>query len=129
MAMESAREYSSGVPSGFFFAGISLLTKNTMVRYRKKIVRAEQMALIELTITAAFEAEVNIVNNLAMIWNTGFPGGWPTSSLYEDAMNSPQSQKDAVGSIVERYVNAEIRNTAAAVRRFHCLNFLLSINL
>ena len=87
------------------------------------------MALIALTITAAFAAEVNIVKNLAMIWNTGFPGGWPTSSLYEDAMNSPQSQKDAVGSIVERYVNAEIRNTAAAVRRFHCLNFLLSINL
>ena len=92
------------------------------------MVSAEQRALMQLTITAALEGPVNIVKNLAIIWKTGFPGGWPTSSLYDEAINSPQSQNDAVGSIVERYVNAEMRKTTAAVRRFHCLNFLLSIN-
>ncbi len=66
------------------------------------MVSAEHRALIELTITAALSGPVNMVKNLAMSWNTGFPGGCPTSSLYDDAMNSPQSQKEAVGSIVER---------------------------
>lgn len=42
-------------------------------------------------------------------------------------MNSPQSQKDAEGSIVIRYVKAEMTNTAAAVTLLHKLNFLLSI--
>ena len=32
----------------------------------------------------------------------GGPGGCPTSSLNADAMNSPQSQKLAVGSMVDR---------------------------
>jgi hypothetical protein len=44
----------------------------------------------------------NIEKKRANSWNTGFPGGCPTSSLYEEAMNSPQSQKEAVGSIVRR---------------------------
>ena len=66
------------------------------------MVSAEHRALIELTITAALSGSVNMVKNLAMSWNTGFPGGCPTSSLYDEAMNSPQSQKEAVGSIVER---------------------------
>ena len=66
------------------------------------MVRAEQTALIEFTITAALSGPVNMVKNLAMSWKTGFPGGCPTSSLYDDAMNSPQAQKEAVGSIVER---------------------------
>ena len=91
------------------------------------MVRAEHRAFMAFTITAALEGPVNIVKNLAMSWNTGFPGGCPTSSLYDDAMNSPQSQKEAVGSIVERYVNAEMRKTTAAVRRFQRLNFLPSI--
>ena len=73
-----------------------------MVRYRRNMVKAEQSALITFTATAACEASVNMVKNLAISWNTGFPGGWPTSSLYEEAMNSPQSQNEALGSMVER---------------------------
>jgi hypothetical protein len=46
-----------------------------MVRYRKKIVRAEQMALIALTRTAACILSPNIVKKRAISWNTGFPGG------------------------------------------------------
>ena len=60
------------------------------------------MALIAFTATAACMLSVNMVKNLATNWNTGFPGGCPTSSLYEDAMNSPQSQNEAEGSMVIR---------------------------
>ena len=52
-----------------------LLEKKTMVRYRKKIVRAEHIALIEFTATAACILSVNIVQKRAMSWKTGFPGG------------------------------------------------------
>jgi hypothetical protein len=30
----------------------------------------------------------------------GAPGGWPTNNLYDDEINSPQSQKLVVGSTV-----------------------------
>ena len=73
-----------------------------MVKYRKKMVRALRMAFMALTATAACAASKGMVKKRAMSWNTGFPGGCPTSSLYDDAINSPQSQNDAVGSIVER---------------------------
>ena len=66
------------------------------------MVRAEHKALIAFTATAAWDPSENKVKILAKSWKTGFPGGCPTSSLYEEAMNSPQSQKDAVGSIVSR---------------------------
>ena len=42
-------------------------------------------------------------------------------------MNSPQSQKEAVGSIVERYVTAAMTKTTAATIRFHRLNLFLSM--
>lgn len=31
---------------------------------------------------------------------SGVPGGWGIPKMYEQAMNSPQSQKEAVGAIV-----------------------------
>ncbi len=34
----------------------------------------------------------------------GAPGGWPTSSLYEQEINSPQSQKLAVDSDVRKNI-------------------------
>ena len=42
-------------------------------------------------------------------------------------MNSPQSQKDADGSMVDRYVNAAITNTTAAAILSQSLNFLFYI--
>ena len=57
------------------------LARNTIVRYRKNIVSAEHSALIMFTATAACILSVNMVKKRAMSWNTGFPGGWPTSSL------------------------------------------------
>ena len=45
----------------------------------------------------------------------GAPGGCPTSNLKADEMNSPQSQKLPVGSMVDRYVNAATRKTSHPV--------------
>ena len=87
------------------------------------MVRAEQSALIAFTSTAACMLSPKRVKMRAISWKVGFPGGWPTSSLYDDAMNSPQSQKEAVGSIVERYVKADTTKAAAAAILFHKLNF------
>ena len=56
-----------------------------------------------MTITATLEgSEANCVNKLAVNMKKGAPGGWPTSNLYAEEINSPQSQKLAVGSIVIR---------------------------
>ena len=98
-----------------------------MVRYRKKMVRPLRMAFMAFTATAAWAASKGMVKKRASNWNTGFPGGWPTSSLYDDAINSPQSQKDAVGSMVARYVAHDASSTATATIQFHLLNVFLSI--
>ena len=66
------------------------------------MVSPEQMALIALMSTAACMLSPNSVKMRAISWNIGFPGGCPTSSLYDEAMNSPQSQNEAVGSMVSR---------------------------
>ena len=51
-----------------------------------------------MTITATLEgSEANCVNKLAVNMKKGAPGGWPTSNLYAEEINSPQSQKLAVG--------------------------------
>jgi hypothetical protein len=42
-----------------------------------------------------------MVKNLPNNINNGAPGGCPTSKLYAAAINSPQSQKLVVDSIVE----------------------------
>ncbi len=47
---------------------------------------------------------------------SGAPGGCGTCNLYAQAMNSPQSQKDAVGSTVKVYVTSEIRKTIQPTR-------------
>ena len=72
-------------------------------RHINKIVRPLKRADIVLTITATLEgSEANCVNKLAVNMKKGAPGGWPTSNLYAEEINSPQSQKLAVGSIVIR---------------------------
>lgn len=86
------------------------------------MVRAEHSALMAFTSTAACILSPKRVKMRANSWKVGFPGGCPTSSLYDDAMNSPQSQKDAVGSMVLRYVNADTTKANAAAILFHSLN-------
>src|ERR1700677_4910378 len=53
----------------------------------------------------------------------GAPGGWPISSLWSIEMNSLQSQKLAVGSMVDQYTHAAIRNTITPKRLFKRVNF------
>ncbi len=48
---------------------------------------------------------------LANNMKKGAPGGCPTSNLYAEAMNSPQSQKLAVGSTVSRYTIVAMSQT------------------
>ena len=92
------------------------------------MVSAEQSALMAFTSTAACILSPKRVKMRAINWKVGFPGGCPTSSLYEDAMNSPQSQKDAVGSMVLRYVNADTTKANAAAILFHKLNDFVVID-
>ena len=42
------------------------------------------------------------VKNLPTSKNNGLPGGWGTPSIWEVAINSPVSQKETVGAIVEK---------------------------
>ena len=75
-----------------------------IVQNRKRIVNALAKADMEFTIAATFATlpPAKRVKNLPIIIKTGFPGGCPTSSLKQEATNSPQSQRLAVGSIVIR---------------------------
>ena len=73
-----------------------------MLQKRNMIVAPLASADIALTIRAACCGPANIVKKRDIIMNSGAPGGCPTSSLYEVAMNSLQSQKLAVGSMVSR---------------------------
>jgi hypothetical protein len=75
-----------------------------MVQKRNSIVNELARAERTLIILAIFstlppaKSEKNRPSNR----KKGAPGGCPTSSLKEAAINSPQSQKLAVGSIVVR---------------------------
>ena len=75
-----------------------------MLQNRKRIANALASADMELIIAATFETfpPANRVKNLAIIMNTGFPGGCPTSSLKAEEINSLQSHRLVVGSIVIR---------------------------
>jgi len=75
-----------------------------MVQNNSNIVPADSSADIELTAIAAVCAPPpnSVTKNRAVSINIGLPGGWPTSSLNPCAMNSGQSQKLAVGSMVSR---------------------------
>ena len=79
-------------------------TSLVMVQKRKSIVKALAKAESMFTIIATLEVSppAKREKNLPSKRKKGAPGGWPTSSLKEQRMNSPQSQKLTVGSIVRR---------------------------
>src|SRR5512133_2385446 len=74
------------------------------VQNRNMIVRALASPDMAFTIIATFETSppAKFAKKRARIMKRGAPGGWPTSSLKEEAMNSPQSHRLVVGSIVIR---------------------------
>jgi hypothetical protein len=61
--------------------------------------------------------------------NKGAPGGWPTCNLKALEINSPQSHKLTVGSIVNRYTTAEIINTIHPFMLLISLNLVIAIEL
>jgi len=65
-------------------------------------VNALASADIILTVMAILDVspKAKLVKKLDTSMKKGFPGGCPTSSLYDEAINSPQSQKLVVGSMV-----------------------------
>ena len=79
-----------------------LRARCVIVQKRKRTVKALASADMAFTIAATFDSllPAKRVKNLAIIMKTGFPGGCPISSLYDEAMNSPQSHRLAVGSMV-----------------------------
>ena len=74
MAMACPRLYSLSEPA-------SRRPKKTMVRYRRKTVRALRMAFMAFTATAACWGATGMEKKRAKSWKTGFPGGCPTSRL------------------------------------------------
>ncbi len=75
-----------------------------MVQKSSMMVPALSRAFMELTAMATLVTSppIRFMANLAASMKMGLPGGCPTSSLKPCEMNSGQSQKDAVGSIVSR---------------------------
>jgi hypothetical protein len=73
-----------------------------MLQKRNIMVAAAARHDIMLTISATFSTlpKENWVKKLASIIKSGAPGGCPTSILYDERINSPQSQKLAEGSVV-----------------------------
>ena len=109
---------SSSLFGNIFFARCVIDQK------RNTIVKALAKPDMAFTIIATFvTSPAKRENILARIINNGAPGGCPTSSLNAVAINSPQSQKLVVGSMVNKYTVAAIKNTIQPVTRFTILNF------
>jgi hypothetical protein len=91
----------------------NFFTRWVSVQKRNRIVNALAVAESVFTVTATLvrSPPANRVKKRPSIIKNGAPGGCPTSILKAVAMNSPQSQKLAVGSIVNRYTIREIRKT------------------
>jgi hypothetical protein len=74
-----------------------------MVQKRNKMQNALAKQFIPLTMWGTYSADgAKIAAMRANNINRGAPGGWPTSNLYDVAINSEQSQRLATGSIVSR---------------------------
>ena len=80
---------------------------------RKRIHVADNNADIVLTIIATCEGSLaNCEKMFAVSMKNGAPGGCPTSSFAPVEINSGQSQNEAVGSIVEQYTKAAMKNVS-----------------
>ncbi len=95
-----------------------------MLQKSNSIVNELAKADITFTHTGTFVRSLpaNSVKNFAISSKNELPGGWPTSNLYEVAINSPQSQKLAVGSIVNKYTKEAIAKITQPEILFRSLN-------
>ncbi len=83
---------------------------------QKRNITASPLTIFErkLIILATMWTSPNDNNeiNLPISKKLGAPGGCPTSSLYEQEINSPQSQKLAVGSEVRKKMVIAVKPTS-----------------
>jgi len=83
--------------------GTILRARWVMDQNKKRMVRALNNADMVLIMAATFSGPpAKLAKKRPNNMKKGAPGGWPTSSLYAVEINSPQSQKLAVGSMVKR---------------------------
>lgn len=66
------------------------------------MVKVLDITEIKFTLLAISAKMGSKVKTRPTMRNKGAPGGCGTASLYEQAINSPQSQKDTVGAIVKK---------------------------
>ena len=97
--MATIRPAVSGVPSG----ASNFLARWVTLQNRNRMQPAESRADIMLIMRAICVASLaKSVNNLPNSMKNGAPGGCPTSIFSAVVINSGQSQKLAVGSMVEQ---------------------------
>jgi hypothetical protein len=97
MATIAAGLLASSAENSFFTRWVRVQNRNRMV---KALARAERMFTVTATLVTSPPAKR--VKSRPSTMKKGAPGGCPTSILNAVAMNSPQSQKLAVGSMVSR---------------------------
>ncbi len=104
-------------------------TRWVTVQKSSRMVAALRRADMLLTATAAMLMlpPKRVTKKRAASMKMGLPGGWPTSSFAPCVMNSGQSQKLAVGSIVSRYVTAATRKHSHPMALLTMLYRLMSI--
>ena len=91
-----------------------------MVRYSSSTVSAEHTALMTFTARATYSGPgAKLMKKRAVSIHIGFPGGWPTCSPSATVIYSGQSQKEAVGSTVSRYVTRLANSTPQPTRARH----------
>jgi hypothetical protein len=99
-----------------------------MLQNRNIIHAAENSALMIFTIMATLVgSSVNCEKIFPVSMKKGAPGGCPTSSLNAVVMNSGQSQKLAVGSIVQQYTTAAMAKAIQPIKVSINLNCFISL--
>ena len=93
----------SAIPFARELGCSNLRPKAVMVQKRNRIVNAEANAERAFTHIATWAVSLaKSEKKCPRSIKNGAPGGCPTSNLCALTINSPQSQKEAVGSIVKR---------------------------
>ena len=98
------------------FSPVSRLAKWVMLQNKNRTVKELLSTERPLAAKAAVSGPMGTIRKRASNMKKGAPGGWPTSSLYAEAMNSPQSQKLAVGSTVRTKTSVARAHMAHPVR-------------
>src|SRR5690606_16995252 len=97
---------------------------------RNMIVNALARADIAFMVSATLDGSpANNVEKRPSNKKKGAPGGCPTSSLYAEEINSPQSQKLVVGSMVRMYTTAETTKASHPNRLFKRLKCCITESL